>query len=143
MRKRKEKEPNNINKLIKPMRRIRKEEEKEKNVKLYFILIFFFKIDEKGIEFSKKKLLTDIRFCCVHNKLRAMEIPQALHIEKEAWTPENGFLTSTEKKNRPVRKRKGKETKRKKKKQKKIRTKKKNRKNGKNNKKNEEYKIEK
>ena len=44
--------------------------------------------------------LRQVRLWCRHHHLRPIEIPQAIHIEFEPWTAENGFYTSTLKKRR-------------------------------------------
>ena len=51
------------------------------------------------LEQLKRKLLKEIRFLA-HNQLKAIEIPQAIHLETSRWTEENDFLTSTLKKKR-------------------------------------------
>eukprot|EP00727_Mastigamoeba_balamuthi_P010143 m51a1_g5751 hypothetical protein (1631) ;mRNA; r:1185475-1190493 len=55
---------------------------------------------EGNEDVSAEEALRAIRVWCSHRKLRPLEIPQAVAIEKEPWTPENGLLTSTEKKRR-------------------------------------------
>lgn len=49
---------------------------------------------------AESVLLKELRFWCVHHHLRAFEVPQAVAIEHNPWTPQNGFLTSTLKKRR-------------------------------------------
>ncbi|KAH3763166.1 fatty-acid-coa ligase FadD [Pelomyxa schiedti] len=58
--------------------------------------------DESGMTACETTILREIRFWAKHCKLRPIEIPAAVHLERVEWTPENGLLTSTEKKRRQV-----------------------------------------
>ena len=49
-----------------------------------------------------RQLLEDIKRVCKEMKLRTFEIPRAILIELDPWTPENGMLTPALKIKRPA-----------------------------------------
>jgi fatty acid CoA ligase FadD9 len=49
---------------------------------------------------AQQMLLRELRVWCRHHHLRPMLTPQAVHLETEAWSPDNGGLTGTLKKRR-------------------------------------------
>ena len=41
----------------------------------------------------KIEILNNFHEICIRNELKSWEIPKAVYIETETWTPQNGFLT--------------------------------------------------